>query len=268
MFDELVSVIMPTYNTGSFLSVSIDSILKQTYQHIELLITDDGSTDPKTLQILKDYTEKDSRVNVKFLNVNSGAGLARNNSIERAQGRYIAFCDSDDCWMPEKLERQLTLMKETQCAMCNSSYFLCNEDNKITGINIAPEKTTFCMQKHDNKIGCSTLIYDVKMIGEKQYMPDQRKRQDWALTLKLLMKCGVCYAVIEPLVYYRQRRHSISSNKFSLIKYNVKVYESVLGYPKWKAYFYFFFVFLPTYYLKVLKRKWDSRDYISSYFMR
>ena len=263
MSEELVSVIMPTYNAVSFLSATIDGILNQTHQQLELLITDDGSTDPSTLKTLKKYTEKDTRVKVEYLKGNNGPGVARNKSIERAQGRYIAFCDSDDRWMPEKLERQLVLMKEKKCAMCNSSYLLCDEKDIITGINIAPERITFTMQKHDNKIGCSTLIYDVKLLGQKFYMPTQRKRQDWALTLRLLMKCGVCYAINDPLVMYRQRNNSVSSNKFSLIKYNVKVYETVLGYPKWKAYPYFLFVFLPTYYVKVLKRKSDSKRYLA-----
>lgn len=264
---DLVSVIMPTYNTGICLYASIDSILNQTYQHIELLITDDGSTDLQTLQILRDYAEKDRRVSVDYLNTNNGPGVARNKSIERAQGRYIAFCDSDDRWMPDKLEKQLMMMKRIQCAMCNSAYLLCDEDDKILGIMKPQAKITFTMQKHDNKIGCSTLVYDVKMIGEKLYMPTLRKRQDWAFTLKMLMKCGACYAVEEPLVYYRQRKHSVSSNKFSLVKYNVKVYESVLGYPKWKAYLYFLLIFLPTYYLKLLKCKWDSRIYKTSPFL-
>lgn len=260
----MVSVIMPTYNAGGFLSATIDGILNQTYQHLELLITDDASSDPSTLRILKEYSEKDPRVKVEYLSSNNGPGVARNRSIERAQGRYIAFCDSDDRWMPEKLERQLSLMREKGCSMCSSSYLLCDEDDQIIGINIAPAKTTFTMQKHDNKIGCSTLIYDVKLLGEKVYLPVQRKRQDWALTLKLLMKCGVCYAVSEPLVMYRQRCNSVSSNKFSLVKYNVKIYETVLGYPKWKAYPYFLFIFLPTYYAKILKRKRDSKRYLAA----
>ena len=263
MSEELVSVIMPTYNAGSFLSATIDGILNQTYQQLELLITDDGSTDPSTLKTLEKYSKKDPRVKVEYLKGNNGPGVARNKSIERAQGRYIAFCDSDDRWMPEKLERQLVLMKEKGCAMCNTSYLLCDENDIVTGINNAEPKTTFTMQKHDNKIGCSTLIYDVKLIGQKIYMPSQRKRQDWGLTLKLLMKCGVCYAVNEPLVMYRQRSHSVSSNKFSLIKYNVRIYETVLGFPKWKAYPYFLFVFLPTYYLKIQKRKRDSQKYLA-----
>jgi len=262
MNEELVSVIMPTYNAASFLSASINSILNQSYKNLELLITDDGSTNPETLQTLKTYSEKDDRIKVEYLKGNNGPGIARNKSIERAQGRYIAFCDSDDRWMPVKLEKQLALMKEKQCAMCNSSYLLCDESDNITGIDIATGKTTFNMQKHDNKIGCSTMIYDIKMLGRKFFMPSQRKRQDWALTLNLLMECGVCYAITEPLVLYRQRNHSVSSNKLSLIKYNVKVYQNVLGYPKWKAYLYFIFVFLPSYYTKVLKRKSDSKRYL------
>lgn len=254
---------MPTYNAGDFLSAAIDSILNQTYTNLELLITDDGSTDTNTLRVLKEYALNDSRVKVEYLQGNNGPGVARNRSIERAQGRYIAFCDSDDRWVPEKLERQLALMKDKGCAMCNASYLLCDEEDKTIGINIAPAKITFTMQKHDNKIGCSTLIYDVKLLGKKYFMPAQRKRQDWALTLMLLMKCKVCYAITEPLAIYRQRSYSVSSNKFSLIKYNVQVYETVLGYPKWKAYTYFLFVFLPTYCVKVLKRKLDSYSYLA-----
>lgn len=267
MIQGLVSVIMPTFNTGNCLCASIDSILSQTYQHLELLITDDGSTDCKTLQILKEYAEKDTRVSVEFLSANNGPGVARNNSIKRAQGHYIAFCDSDDCWMPDKLEKQLMLMKRKQCAMCNSSYFLCDEKDKILGVVKPPAKVTFTMQKYDNKIGCSTLIYDVKKIGKKIYMPTLRKRQDWAFTLTLLMECGTCYAIKEPLVYYHQRKNSVSSNKLSLVKYNVKVYESVLGFRRWKAYCYFIFLFLPSYFLKKVKSKWDSWCYLTSHVL-
>lgn len=264
MGQELVSVIMPTYNAGRFLSASIESILAQTYPHLELLITDDGSTEASTLQVLKDYSLKDSRVKVEYLQGNNGPGVARNRSIERAQGRYIAFCDSDDRWMPDKLEKQLKLLEKKQCVMCNTSYFICNEADEVVGINYAEPRTSFAMQKHDNKIGCSTLIYDASLLGHKCYMPAQRKRQDWALTLSMLKECRLCFAVNEPLVYYRHRSHSVSSNKMSLIKYNVKVYETVLGYPKWKAYLYFCTIFLPSYYMKLWQRKRDSRRYLDS----
>ncbi len=262
MSKDLVSVIMPTFNAGRYLSASIDSILQQTYHNLELLITDDGSTDELTLNILKEYSEKDDRVKVEYLKGNSGPGVARNKSIERARGRYIAFCDSDDRWLPEKLEKQLALMEEKACGLCYGSYIICDSDDRDTGIFIAPEVMTFNMLKHDNKVGCLTAIYDTKVLGQKFYMPTLRKRQDWALFLSILKHSSPAYSLRKPMAYYRQRSHSVSSNKLALIKYNVKVYETVLGYPKWKAYLYFLFVFLPCYYIKVIKRKRDSKQYL------
>lgn len=264
MSKELVSVIMPTFNAGRFLPASIDSILAQTYRHWELLITDDGSTDPQTISLLKEYAEKDQRIKVEYLKGNSGPGVARNKSIERAQGRYIAFCDSDDRWMPEKLALQLALMEEKKCALCYSSYITCDDSDRETGIFIAPEIMTFNRLKHDNKVGCLTAVYDTRILGRKFYMPTLRKRQDWALFLSILKESSPAYAVTRPLAYYRHRSHSVSSNKAALIKYNVKVYETVLGFPKWKAYLYFAFVFLPCYYLKVFKRSLDSIRFLAS----
>lgn len=262
MSQDLVSVIMPTFNAGRFLSSSIDSILAQTYTNLELIISDDGSTDPQTISTLKHYAEKDERVKVKFLGKNHGPGFARNEAIERAQGRYIAFCDSDDRWFPDKLEKQLALMLARDCALVCSSYIICDDDDKETGINYAPPRISFQMLKCDNKIGCSTAMYDTKKLGQKFFMPDLRKRQDWGLFLAIIKKCRMAYAIEYPLAYYRNRKKSVSSNKFSLVKYNIRVYEKVLGFSKIKAYLYFLFLFLPTYYIKVHKRNMDSKHYL------
>lgn len=264
MHEELVSVIMPTFNASRFLADSIDSILTQTYSNLELLITDDHSSDG-TPGILKEYAAKDPRVKVEILVENTGPGVARNKSIERAQGRYIAFCNSDDRWFPEKLEKQILHMEEHDSALCGSSYLICDENNQVRGVNISPDYLTLGMEKHDNKIGCLTAIYDVKRLGRKFYMPSIRKRQDWALFLDILKECHECYCLTEPLAYYRQRKNSVSSNKFALIKYNVNVYETVFGYSKLKAYCYFLFYFLPTWYLKILKRKKDSRQWLATH---
>lgn len=263
MQSGLVSVIMATFNASKFLAESIESVLNQTYSHLELLITDDHSSDPKTLQILRHYSEKDPRVKVFHLQSNQGPGSARNNSIKNAQGRFIAFCDSDDRWFPEKLERQLAFMQEKDCALSCTSYISCDDKNEETGIVIAPERISFGMMKRDNKVGCLTAVYDVEKLGCKYYMPGLRKRQDWALFLSIIRKCRMAYAIQEPLAYYRHRNHSVSSNKLSLIKYNVKVYETILGFSKAKAYLYFFFLFLPAYYIKVLKVYHDSKRYLA-----
>ena len=263
MRPELVSVIMPTFNASRYLADSIESILSQTYTNLELLITDDCSTD-NTRNILKEFSERDKRVKVKYLKENSGPGVARNRSIERAKGRYIAFCDCDDRWMPDKLERQIAHMRKHDCALCSSSYLICDENDKITGVNISPSHVTLGMLKRDNKIGCLTAIYDIKRLGHKFYMPAIRKRQDWALFLNILKECQICFCITEPLAYYRQRANSVSSNKFSLVKYNVNVYETVFGYTRLRAYLYFFLIFMPTYYAKVLKRDSDSKRYLKN----
>ncbi len=258
---ELVSVIMPTFNASTFLAQSIDSVLNQTYSNLELLITDDASTDPATIDILNNYARKDSRVKVVFLKENNGPGYARNKSIERACGRYIAFCDSDDCWVPAKLELQVAFMKEKQCCLSYSSYYLCNENNKNCGIFIAPKSLTFSGILRDNKIGCLTAIYDTEALGTKYLMPTIRKRQDWALFMNILHSCRVAYGITEPLAYYRVRPQSVSRNKIRLINYNARVYQEILGFSIFKSYCYLLFLFMPSYTAKVLKRKIDSCRY-------
>lgn len=263
MEQELVSVIMPTYNSSRFLADSVESVLNQTYKNIELLITDDCSSDGKTHEILKYYEDRDKRVRVFYQNENVGAGGARNVSIENAHGRYIAFCDSDDRWTPDKLERQIALMKSKNCVLCCSSYILCDDNDNEKGIYIAPERITFSNMLRDNKIGCLTAVYDVKGLGQKFFMPSIRKRQDWALFLTIIRKCGIAYGIEAPLAYYRIRKGSISNRKLSLIKYNAKVYQDVLGYSVPKSYTYFFFCFMPAYIAKVFKRKYDSYVYMT-----
>lgn len=262
MYGDLVSVIMPTHNSSKFLAASIESILGQTYQHLELLITDDYSTD-STHEMLKSFADKDSRVRVEYLAKQSGPAVARNRCIERAQGRYIAFCDSDDRWFPEKLEKQIRHMDKHDCALCSTSYLICDEESEITGVNFSPSYLTLKEMKRDNKIGCSTAIYDTKRLGHKYYMPAIRKRQDWALFLNILKDCQICYCLKEPLAYYlHHRRGSVSSNKVTLVKYNVNVYEMVFNYSRVKSWIYFLLFFLPSYFYKTVRVKFDSWRYV------
>ena len=263
MSEKLVSVIMPSFNGAKHLAASIESILSQTYIDLELLITDDHSNDEQTLNILKQYSEQDSRVNVLYLDSNHGPGYARNKSIERAKGRYIAFCDSDDRWVPEKLEKQIAFMTERQCAISHATYIVCNDQDQEEGIVIAPATTSFNQLKRDNKIGCLTAVYDTKLLGKKYYMPAIRKRQDWGLFLSILRDCGRAFAIQEPLAYYRNRQNSVSSNKLGLIRYNILIYQKVLGFSKIKSVCYFYGLFVPTHLKKLVKKHIDSIFYKS-----
>lgn len=138
----LVSIIMPSYNSSKYIAKTIDSIVSQFYTNWELLITDDCSTD-NTCEIIKEYAAYDQRIKLFVMEKNKGAGVARNKSIEEAKGRYIAFCDSDDRWKPEKLEVQLRFMVENRVEICYSSYLKCNENDKVLGIVIAPSQISY-----------------------------------------------------------------------------------------------------------------------------
>lgn len=253
----LVSIITPTFNSSRFIRETIESILAQTYPYWELLITDDCSTDD-TVEIVQRYVDRDPRIKLFRLERNSGAGVCRNRSIQEARGRFIAFCDSDDCWKPEKLERQLAFMEKMNCALSYTAYMTCDENSHITGIVVGRKKETFFSMKCDDGIGCLTAIYDTQKVG-KILMPDLRKRQDWGLWLKVLEKCRVAYGMKDPLAVYRIHSTSISRNKLSLIQYNLDVYKTVLRYSVFKSYLYFAFLFLPSYFFKKLMLRYINR---------
>lgn len=255
---DLVSVIMPTFNECRFLVESIESVLHQSYSNLELLITDDHSVNAQVREILTDYATRDARVRVFFLEENKGPGYARNNSIEQAKGRYIAFCDSDDRWAIDKLEKQVAFMKQTNACLSYTSYYRCNQSGKITGVVEALKKMPFRTLKHDNKIGCLTAMYDTYVCG-KRFMPSMRKRQDWALFLSIVKEYGTAYGLTEPLAYYRNRKASVSTKKCSLVKYNAMVYQKVLHYSVLKSYLYVLFVFMPVYGMKRIKYWWNNR---------
>lgn len=243
-----VSIITPCYNSADFIAETIEAIQAQTFTDWELLITDDCSKD-NTVSIAEEYAKNDSRIKIFVLEQNGGGGVARNNSIKQAQGRYIAFCDSDDRWYPNKLEKQIEFMRKRDCALSYSSYMTCDESGEMNGIIVAPKTITFESLLKDCKIGCLTAIYDSEKVG-KVYLPLIRKRQDWGLWIKVLKICRKAEGLKEPLAIYRLREGSISNNKLDLIKYNIGVYQEVLGWSKVRATIFFLFTFLPNYIAK------------------
>lgn len=249
--DGLVSVIMPTWNSARYVAQSIESVLAQSYSNLELIITDDASTD-NTPDILRDYAQRDSRVRIILNETNGGAGRSRNCSIEAARGRYIAFCDSDDRWDPHKLELQLTFMQDKDVALCFSPYYTCGPDNEYLGYVSAPRRVSLFAMMCDNKIGFLTAIYDTARLG-KHFMPSQRKRQDHALLLMLMRTCRYAYSVEKPLAHYRLHPGNMSANKMGLLRFNAKTYNSVFGWPAPLCYAFLFTFFMPSYFWKRAK---------------
>lgn len=239
----LVSIITPSYNCADFIEKTILSVQKQTYTNWEMLITDDCSRD-NSVEIIQKIAAHDSRVKLFILDKNCGAGVARNNSIKHARGKYIAFLDSDDMWMKEKLEKQIAFMEDKKCDLSYTSYMVIDEDDKTIGLVLAPNSHSFSQNKCDDKVGFSTAIYNQERLG-KIFMPTIRKRQDWGLIMSVLRECNVSYGIKQPLGFYRKGHASLSKNKFSLVSYNIAAYKTVLGWNTLRAYLFFLFIYMP-----------------------
>lgn len=211
MDNELVSIIMPSYNCGRFVRETIDSVLAQTYTNWELLFVDDCSTDD-TESIVKSY--HDSRIHF-FKNVkNSGAAVSRNWALREAKGRWIAFLDSDDLWLPEKLEHQIRFMEENDYHFSCTSRIPVDENTKPLGLRIiSPKHITKKMMWRYCWVGCLTVMYDANVMGCIQ-IADIKKNNDYAIWLKAIKKAD-CYSLDEVLACYRRRTKSISRDKES-----------------------------------------------------
>lgn len=227
MNNNLVSVVMPVYNCESVIGKTIECLQAQTYTDWELNAVDDCSTD-SSAEIIKAYAETDSRIHYFKLDTNSGAAVARTRSMAEANGKYLAFLDSDDVWKPEKLERQIAFMKEGNYAFSCTHYAWISESGELTGRVIKCRKK--CSYTHSvwyNPIGNSTVILDVDQVG-KPIVPNIRKRNDYALWLMLLRtKVDYAYGLQEVLSYYRVREGSLSKNKFKLIKPMYRLFRDV-----------------------------------------
>jgi teichuronic acid biosynthesis glycosyltransferase TuaG len=210
---------MPFYNDEATLLDSIRGVLYQEYTAWELILICDGSSD-QSLYIALNEVRDDSRIKIITMKRNSGPAIARNAGISVAKGRYIAFCDADDIWLQNKLSVQMELFNNTRCAVSYSSYFkMLNDGTKTSRIVAVPEFVSVEMIVRSNYIGCSTAIYDSEIVG-KRFMPEIRKRQDYGLWLNIILDGHKAVGVNEPLIYYRIRSKSVSSNKITAAYYH------------------------------------------------
>lgn len=225
MTKGLVSIIMPAFNCADFILHAIHSVEEQSYTNWELLIVDDCSTD-NTREVVEEVVKKDFRVKLFKLFQNSGAAISRITALDNANGEYIAFLDSDDVWFPEKLEKQINFMKENDIDFSCTAYDKIDESgNKLNKVINVRRK-----QNYNDVLktcpGNSTVIYNIKHIG-KVTIPTIRKRNDYVMWLKVIKKANYLHGLDEVLSSHRIRMGSISSNKFSLVKYHWHVYRKI-----------------------------------------
>lgn len=224
-YSELVSIITPSYNTGAYIAETIKSVLAQTYTNWEMIIVDDCSTDD-TDAVVAGFNEP--RIRYLKNQRNSGAAISRNYALREAKGKWIAFLDSDDLWLPDKLEKQIAYMKVHGYKFTFTDYRIVYPDGKWSPyVFTGPDKVTESMMYRYCYFSTITVIYDREYIGLVQ-IADIKKNNDYAMWFKVIQKTD-CYRMPECLSIYCKRENSISSgSKLKLIKHHYIMFRDAL----------------------------------------
>ena len=225
--NDLVSIIVPVYNSERFINDTIRTVQEQTYGNWELILVNDCSTD-NSVSIIEKYVKEDNRIKLINLECNSGAAIARNTGIEQATGRYIAFLDADDLWHKEKLEKQIKFMKENEYEFTFTGYEFADEHGKGNGkIVKVPYRMSYKQALKNTTISTITVMFDTYSINKKLiYMPNVRS-EDTATWWQVLKNGYTAFGLNEILSYYRRYHDSKSANKLIAIKQVWELYRKV-----------------------------------------
>jgi len=232
-----VSVITPCHNAEKWIEAAIQSVLKQSFQDFEIIVVDDCSTD-NSRNLVKSLINKDDRIKLIPLQKSSGASAARNTALNTAKGRYIAFLDADDIWFRNKLEAQITFMRQGKHALSFSAYEKINDQGRLIGELGVPERINYRTLLKTNVIGCLTAVYDSDYFG-KIKMPLLERRHDFALWLNLLKQVDFAYGINTPLAQYRIHHNTLSSNKLTASLYTWKLFRQTEKLPFVSCIYYF-----------------------------
>jgi glycosyltransferase involved in cell wall biosynthesis len=260
MSQPLVSIIMPAYNAEKFIAESIESVLAQTYTNWELLVVDDGSTD-NTKQIVEKFCAADHRVKY-FYQPNGKQGKARNNGLTHATGKYIAFLDSDDVWLPQKLETQLKEIEEknvdlvfAECIMFTGSV---SESKKLMHSGKGYFKGDEGLHKFldHNQVPCSTVLVKKYVLQDAGGFTENKAipyAEDYHLWLRLLLQGFTFYGIETELAGYRLHPASSSHGDKLVISHVIEAFQDIKNhYRSYKSL------------LNAYQKKWFGEYYYST----
>lgn len=222
---ELISIIMPAYNAAKTIDQAIDSVLKQTYPYWELLVVDDYSTD-ETMEKLRHFAAIDDRIRVLENSKNSGASKTRHKAVEAAEGRWLAFLDSDDAWTRDKLEKQVALQKKEGAKIVFTGSAFMNADGEPVDWYLrAPSQIRYRQLLKQNLLSnSSVLVYKESFLQHE--VTGNNMHEDFACWIRLLRTGETAYGIDEPLLIYRLSANSKSGNKLKAAKMNWNAYRA------------------------------------------
>jgi len=221
--NSLVSVIMPYYNKKNYFLKSINSVLKQTYTNLEILIIYDDQN-RSDLEYIKNCIKNDLRVKIIFNDKNKGAAYSRNKAISIACGEYIAFLDCDDYWETNKIEVQLNFMLTHGYDFSHTTYQVINYKGKIVSTIKARSTLKYKELLKSCDIGLSSVILKRKLLNDMKF-PELKTKEDFVLWLRLAKESVVLAGLDKPLMYWRRTSNSLSSSILQRLKDAFKVYH-------------------------------------------
>lgn len=229
----LVSIIVPVYNAAAYIAETMDSVRAQTYENWELLLVEDGSSDD-TCEVISGYVQKTRDVRIRLIRQpsNMGAAKARNRGLKEARGRYIAYLDADDLWMPQKLDKEIIFMNrpEMQAAFAFTGYEFADEQGHGTGKVVkVPQTLNYKQALKNTTIFTSTVMFDTDRIPRDLLEMPVIKSEDTALWWKVLRNGYTAYGLNENLVTYRRPKKTLSSNKLEAIRRIWNLYRRAEG---------------------------------------
>ena len=235
---DLVSIIIPYYKKRSFIDETIKSILNQSYKSFEIILVNDEIS-IEAQELLSKISNLDKRIFVINNERNLGAGLSRNKGITKSKGKYIAFCDSDDLWKQNKLEKQIKFMKENNLEFSFTSYEIINNKNEKIGFREAKENLSFKQLRNSCDIGLSTVVIKKNIFDNEKFRFEETKtKEDFVLWL-ILAKNGIpMNGIKECLMSWRKNSESLSSSNIQKIIDGYKVYRNYLQYSRIKSFFF------------------------------
>lgn len=212
-----VSIITPCFNAATTIGKTIDSVLTQTFRNWEMLIIDDCSTD-NSAKIIREYTEEDTRIRYYKTEISSGSpSLPRNIGLESAKGKYIAFLDADDVWLPDKLEKELEFVEKNGCHIVYSYYEKMNfEGKRDNRLVTTREESTYLSLLKSNSIPCLTSVVTKEAIGSTRFK--QIPQEDFCFWLDILKKGYKAHNICQVTALYREAKTSRSANKLDMFK--------------------------------------------------
>lgn len=231
MFRPKISIVMPLFNAELYITETVNSVLRQTYENWELIVVDDGSVD-SSRSIVSGISKNDKRIRILQNPVNVGVAKTRNRGVFSARGRYLAFLDADDVWMPDKLERQVSFMVEQACPMCFTSYETIEADGSHRNYVHVPKKIDY----HSflkNTVTCShTIMFDLSIVDKSWLIcPDFEEKfdfpEDMVVWLQVLKRGVIACGLDEMLAMNRKHRASRSASKRHAVSRTWNAYRRV-----------------------------------------